>query len=391
MGISMDASTKIVSITSPTTSVTVQELVNAIRDWEDEQENMAYAHVIDAIGKDDLGGGMTTGITMTLSSLWQVQFWNGVTRGTLKGGNVVGGVGGVPIKNTGGNDTILQLGAVATTIAEGDAEAIADAVWDEPLTGSTHNIPTSAGRRVREIGAYSIHSGTAQAGNSHSITLAENADANDCVYNRNLLVITDNTGVGQTRTIVDYDGTTKVAVIDRDWHIHPDDTTEYQITPDDTPLVVDHGVAQAGTETTITLRATASSVDDTYLCNIVTIIAGTGSGQARLVGSYDGGTNVITICGDNWTTPPDATSVYVMMPYGAACASCMGDYALTQINAEVVDATEDLADEIGGKWEITGNQMIMYKSDNVTEVRRFNLFDTDGNPATENVYSRERV
>jgi hypothetical protein len=69
----------------------------------------------------------------------------------------------------------------------------------------------------------------------------------------------------------------------------------------------------------------------------------------------------------------------------------MGDYALAQINDEVVDATEDLADEIGGKWEITGNQMIMYKSDNVTEVRRFNLFDADGNPAMENVYSRERV
>ena len=151
MGISLDASTKIVSITSPTTSVTVQELVNTIRDWEDEQENLAYAHVIDAVGKADLGGGVTTGITMTLSALWQIQFWNGVTRGTLKDGNIVGGVGGVPIKNTGGNDTILQLGAVATTIAEGDAETIADAVWDEDLT--THTTSKSAGWFVKKIKA----------------------------------------------------------------------------------------------------------------------------------------------------------------------------------------------------------------------------------------------
>ncbi|MBW2077900.1 MAG: hypothetical protein JRI71_10205 [Deltaproteobacteria bacterium] len=131
----MDASTKIVSITSPTTSVTVQELVNTIRDWEDEQENLAYAHVIDAVGKDDLGSGVTTGITMTLSSLWQIQFWNGVTRGTLKDGNIVGGVGGVPVKNTGGNDTILQLGAVATTIATAGG-ALAQSVWEYDLSGS---------------------------------------------------------------------------------------------------------------------------------------------------------------------------------------------------------------------------------------------------------------
>ena len=218
------------------------------------------------------------------------------------------------------------------------ALAIADAIWDEVLTGATHNVANSAGRRVREIGAFAIHSGTAQAGNSHSITLAATADANDGIYNRNLIVLVDNTGAGQTRTIVDYVGSTKIAVIDRDWRVSPDATTTYQITPDDTPLVVDQGVAQAGTSTTITLRSYASSVNDNYLCNIIVIIAGTGRGQARLVGSYVGSTKVITICGDNWVTTPDATSVYVMMPYGTGCSSCMGTYALSQVNAEVDSA-----------------------------------------------------
>lgn len=50
-----------------------------------------------------------------------------------------------------------------------------------------------------------------------------------------------------------------------------------------------------------------------------------------------------------------------------------------------------LIDEIGGKWEITGNQMIFYKSDNSTEIMRFNLFDSEGNPAIDDVYKRERV
>lgn len=222
------------------------------------------------------------------------------------------------------------------------ALAMADAIWDEILTGATHNIATSAGRRVREIGAFAISSGTAQAGNSHSITLAATADANDGVYNRNLIVLTDNTGVGQTRTIVDYDGTTKIVVVDRDWRVSPDATTAYQIVPDDTPLTVDHGIARGGTNRTITIRAYASSVDDAYLCNIVTIIAGKGRGQARLVGAYDGTTNVVTICGDDWVDIPDTTSVYVMMPYGVACAACIGDSALAQIKSEAADALSDV-------------------------------------------------
>jgi hypothetical protein len=221
------------------------------------------------------------------------------------------------------------------------ALAMADAIWDEILSGATHNIAGSAGKRVREIGAYAIHSGTAQAGNSHSITLEATASAIDGTYNRNLVVLTDNTGVGQTRTIVDYDGATKIAVIDRDWRTSPDATTTYQVTPDNTPLVVDQGIAQAGSATTITIRAYASAVNDAYLCNVVAIIAGTGRGQARLVGGYVGATKVVTICGDNWVTNPDNTSVYVLMPYGTTCTSCIGTHALGLINTECDTALSD--------------------------------------------------
>ena len=228
-------------------------------------------------------------------------------------------------------DVYDRIGAPAGASIAADITAVPSDMWDEILTGATHNIATSAGRRVREIGAYAIESGTAQAGNSHSITLAATASVTSGLYNRNLLVITDNTGAGQTRTIVDYNGTTKVAVIDRDWYIQPDATTEYQITPDDTPLVVDHGVAQAGTANTITLRSIASSVDDAYLCSIVTILAGTGRGQTRLIGSYDGTTKVATICGQDWPTTPDTTSVYVLMPYGAACVSCIAPDVLRDL------------------------------------------------------------
>ena len=218
------------------------------------------------------------------------------------------------------------------------ALAMADAVWDEILTGATHNIATSAGKRLRQIGAYAIHDGTAQAGATTSITLATTASTDDGIYDRNLLVIVGGTGVGQTRTIVYYDGTTKVCDMDRDWRIIPDSTSEYQIVADDTPLVVDHGVAQAGTATTITLRGFASDVDGVYVNNIITIVAGAGAGETRLVKAYDGTTKVATIYGNDWTTTPDTSSVYIMMPYGYASIDNISDDALTQIRSEMEGA-----------------------------------------------------
>ena len=215
------------------------------------------------------------------------------------------------------------------------ADAIADQVWDEILTGATHNVATSAGKRLRELSALSIHAGTAQAGTTTTITLAADADGGDGIFNRNLIVIIGGTGTGQTRTITDYNDTTKVCAVDREWHINPDDTSEYQILADDTPLAVDHGIARGGTLTTITLRASASSVNNIYLCNIVTILGGTGRGQARLVGSYNGTTKVVTVCGDDWVNTPDDTSIYAMIPYGTTCTSCVGSYALAQIAASV--------------------------------------------------------
>jgi hypothetical protein len=252
------------------------------------------------------------------------------------------------------NMATLPIEIQLETNTNASVEENAIAVWDEILTGATHNITNSAGKQVRQVGAFAIHDGIAQAGDGHSITLAATASPSDAayhgIYNRNLIVLTDNTGVGQTRTIVDYDAITKVVVLDRDWRISPDATTAYQIVPDDTPLTVDHGVARGGTATTITIREYASDVDDAYLCNIITIIAGTGRGQARLVGSYDGTNRIATICGDDWVTIPDTTSIYVMMPYGTTCTSCIGDDALAQINTEVVDVlkTDTIAEPAQG-------------------------------------------
>jgi hypothetical protein len=67
--------------------------------------------------------------------------------------------------------------------------------------------------------------------------------------------------------------------------------------------------ATAGAASTITLHGTASAVDNAYRGMRIRTTGGTGSGQARIIASYVGGTKVATVS-EAWTTPPDATTVY---------------------------------------------------------------------------------
>ena len=62
------------TVEEPDTEVTVQELLNAIREWEDELENLAEPKVCNAYGMQDLGGGVYVGITLELLNNWKVKF-----------------------------------------------------------------------------------------------------------------------------------------------------------------------------------------------------------------------------------------------------------------------------------------------------------------------------
>lgn len=61
-------SPRLIEVLAPDTEITIQELVNLCRDWEDEDENMSFDRLIDAAGKEQLGGGVTVGITASLNN-----------------------------------------------------------------------------------------------------------------------------------------------------------------------------------------------------------------------------------------------------------------------------------------------------------------------------------
>lgn len=67
-------------------------------------------------------------------------------------------------------------------------------------------------------------------------------------------------------------------------------------------------------------------------------------------------------------------------------------YATEEYNG-TEESVEFIKDIEGGRWKIDQdtNQMIFYKSDNVTEIARFNLRDSSGNPNSESVFARIRA
>lgn len=68
---------------------------------------------------------------------------------------------------------------------------------------------------------------TAQSGNSNDITLDVGANPTDDVYNGFVVRIASGTGIGQSRVITDYVGSTQLATVDRDWVVTPDNTSVF--------------------------------------------------------------------------------------------------------------------------------------------------------------------
>lgn len=202
--------------------------------------------------------------------------------------------------------------AASSYTAPPSAATVADAVWDELLTGASHNIATSAGRRLRQLADVVITDGTVVSATSASITLDAGASATDGAYDPALIAITDGPGSGQCRLIMQYVGSTRTATVDRDWKVNPTSASSYQIVAHPGREHVNEGLARAATATTITLNANASTQNDAYTGQVIFIRAGTGADQVRLVTDYDGALQKATV--ETWDVTPDTTSVYVMLP-----------------------------------------------------------------------------
>ena len=59
-------SPRIITVPDPLVEITIQDLHDTLRDLEQEQTELIYGSIISSAGKEELGGGVTVGITATL-------------------------------------------------------------------------------------------------------------------------------------------------------------------------------------------------------------------------------------------------------------------------------------------------------------------------------------
>jgi hypothetical protein len=185
--------------------------------------------------------------------------------------------------------TLLKTNIDATISSRSTATTagIADAVWDEVLTGATHNVNRSAGKRLRQIANERIIAeGQTVSATTNTITLE--AIGTLCV-GQTIVVTDQDTDDKQVRFILAFDTGTDTATVDSNWCTVPTAGDEYLLTTVRDPLVTrgDHPTGTVGAE-----------IDEMYL------IHGLKSGSALTVtpSSRAAGAISQSITGDGTTT-----------------------------------------------------------------------------------------
>jgi hypothetical protein len=138
MAITFDKANRLIIIEAPATEVTIQDLINAIRDYEDELVNLEISRIADAYGKQDLGGGAYVGITLVLINNWRIKFEDRAswTNCFVRGGNLVAvnDYNNDPIA-TATNVNVIIAQSSSPTIVGVEPENIENAVWNATKIG----------------------------------------------------------------------------------------------------------------------------------------------------------------------------------------------------------------------------------------------------------------
>jgi hypothetical protein len=220
----------------------------------------------------------------------------------------------------------------------------AKVVWDRVLTAANHNIASSAGRRLRDIASAVIWTGDAVSSTASTITLDATASASDGSYDPAQVLITEGTGSGQVRTILEYFGSgggngnpARTAVIDRDWKVNPNGTSKVSIAAVDGRISTNEGQLRAATSTTAQLNSLAPSTNDVLNGQTIQFRSGTGQDQSALIKDYDGGTQTATFS-KTLAVTPDATTGYIILPVGEVTLEAI------QYDTQSVTDLKDFAD-----------------------------------------------
>lgn len=161
---------KQINIPIADTTLDMQFLVNETRNAEDELDTaMSQLSILSATGKDNLGGGVFTGITVTLLDNWQVKFADRAgpseVQCFISGGNLVGGIASNPIAVS-SYVRVVQISSSAATIAKSETDAnlfyaieslrkthrgVGKFIYWDPVNGNNTATGLAAGSAVKDF------------------------------------------------------------------------------------------------------------------------------------------------------------------------------------------------------------------------------------------------
>jgi hypothetical protein len=123
MAITFNRLNKIIEVEAPAIEVEVQDIANAIQQWQSSQENLDIPQVAQASGKTTLSSGVVVGITLELLDDWQIKFEDRLgpawTQCVIKEGNLVGGIAENPIATSTFVQVKMIQSAAATIVTTG--------------------------------------------------------------------------------------------------------------------------------------------------------------------------------------------------------------------------------------------------------------------------------
>ena len=154
--------------------------------------------------------------------------------------------------------TVGVAGAGLTDITINAASV--DLVWDEILTGLTHNITNSSGKRLRQIAGDIFTDGTAQSGGLNSLQLASGDVSYDGEFERARLIVTDGTGFPAEFIITSSVASTDTVTFTPAANAALDVTTTYQIVPGQVHTTVQNGGYDNGFVFVDTVNGAAGTV-----------------------------------------------------------------------------------------------------------------------------------
>lgn len=168
MAVIFDKTNLLITVEAPATTIAIQDLHDEIRLFEERNQNLEVGQIMNASGKQSLGGGVNVGITLELINDWRLQFEaraGPTTIGcTVTGGNLVA-------TNQYDNNPISATAYTQVTIAQASSATIATPPSDDhilyllsslrgkqrgvgsffywnPTSGSDSNDGTTAGKAV---------------------------------------------------------------------------------------------------------------------------------------------------------------------------------------------------------------------------------------------------